>query len=69
MPPRERSYRYPRSEENNGSRPRSRFTPEDLQNWAFAIMIALFFVSCGAAAVVNVYGRWQGVSEKVEKAD
>lgn len=66
MPPRER-YRFLRRRNLD---PRRRgFTPDDLQNWAFAIMIALLFVSCGVEAAIDAYGRWKGVTERVEKVD
>jgi hypothetical protein len=41
-----------------------RFNHVDLQNWAFAIMIALLFVSCGLGAVVDVYERLKAVPAK-----
>jgi hypothetical protein len=38
-------------------RPRPRLTPESLQHWAFAIMIALLFISCGVEQVLDLYER------------
>lgn len=45
-------------------RRRRRFDHVDLHNWAFAIMVALLFISCGLGAVVDVYERLQAVPEK-----
>jgi hypothetical protein len=79
MPPRKRSYRFPRpaveeEETDDDDEPppqtgRRPFGPNDLHNWAFAIMVALLFVSCGVKAAADAYAAWRDVSEKIEKAD